>query len=430
MNRRRFLRFAGLASGSLAWGSLAGCLGTGRLDAPGMIDRPDLSEGPAWPTFGSDAANTGHDPDASGPTDDASIVWEFDAGSPTANTPPVVVGDAVYTGSSGTGGNLWALDAESGDRYWEFETDGWVNHAPAVADGTVFVGTDGQTVHAVDARSGDERWSVDLGRDLHDSSPTVVDGTVFVGTAGDSPATVSGDEDEDEVNRAGMVVALDADTGGTRWSFEVSDWISTTPAVAEGRVYFGDATGRVRALDASTGEEVWSFDAGSKVLSSPALTDGTLYFGANGRLYALDARTGDPHWTFDLRWPTVKSSPAVAGGTVFVGCHGGGGCRLVPDDETCDAPDETGSLHAVDADLGAEEWRYDVERDVRSSPAVADGIVYLGCAGGASAVRAADGREAWRVEFGSYVDSSPAVADGRVFVNCSDGKVYALGDSQ
>jgi outer membrane protein assembly factor BamB len=258
----------------------------------------------------------------------------------------------------------------------------------------------------------------------------VVDGTVFVGTAGDSPATVSGDEDEDEVNRAGMVVALDADTGGTRWSFEVSDWISTTPAVAEGRVYFGDATGRVRALDASTGEEVWSFDAGSKVLSSPALTDGTLYFGANGRLYALDARTGDPHWTFDLRWPTVKSSPAVAGGTVFVGCHGGGGCRLVPDDETCDAPDETGSLDAVDADLGAEEWRYDVERDVRSSPAVADGIVYLGCAGGASAVRAADGREAWRVEFGSYVDSSPAVADGRVFVNCSDGKVYALGDSQ
>jgi outer membrane protein assembly factor BamB len=117
---------------------------------------------------------------------------------------------------------------------------------------------------------------------------------------------------------------------------------------------------------------------------------------------------------------------AVADGTVYVGCHGSAGCRVVPDDDTCDPPDETAALHAVDADLGAPEWRYDVEADVRSAPAVADGVVYLGCADGVSAVRVGDGSEAWRVELGSDVDSSPAVANGRVFVNCSDGTVYAL----
>ena len=356
------------------------------------------------------------------------MVWQFDAGSPTANTSPVVVGEAVYTGSSGTGGNLWALDAATGDERWEFETEGWVNHAPAFADGTVYVGTDGQVFHAVDARTGEEQWTIHLGRDLRDSSPTVVEDTVYVGTAGDSPATVSGENDEDEVDKTGKLVALDAATGETQWSFEVADWISTTPAVVGGRVYFGEKTGHVRALDAETGEQAWSFEAGSQVFSAPTVSNGTLYFGAGGRLYALDPETGDPHWTFDLRRPNVKSSPAIADGTVYVGCSGGVACLESSEDDTCESPDHTARLYAVDADHGAEEWRYDVERDVRSSPAVADGVVYLGCAGGVSAVRVADGSEAWRVDFGSYVDSSPAVADGRVFVNCSDGNVYALGE--
>jgi outer membrane protein assembly factor BamB len=423
MKRRRFLRLAGLA-GLAGGGSVSGCIDAGRFGTPETNGRPDPSEGTAWPAFGYDRANTGHNPNVSGPTDDAEVVWQFDAGSPTANTSPVVVGDTIFTGSSGTGGNLWALDAGSGEEQWEFETEGWVNHAPAFADGTVYVGTDTQAFHAVDARTGEEQWTAYLGRDLHDSSPTVVEDTVYVGTAGDSSPAASADDDTD---RGGSLVALDAGTGETRWSFEVADWISTTPAVVGGRVYFGDDTGHVRALDADTGEEVWSYATAGRIPSSPTVANGTLYFGANGMLYALDLETGDPHWTFDLEWPGVKSSPAVADGTVYVGCSGGVACPETSDD-TCEDPDYTANLHAVDADHGAEEWTYDIERDVRSSPAVADGVVYLGCAGGVSAVRVADGSEAWRVDFGSYVDSSPAVADGQVFVNCSDANVYALGE--
>ncbi|WP_162224569.1 outer membrane protein assembly factor BamB family protein [Halorussus amylolyticus] len=419
MNRRSLLRFVGVGAGV----ATGGCLATDGFGGGNTTAADADSPGEAgWTTFGYDRANTGHAPDVSGPTDDVSVVWTFETGSPTANTSPIVVGDTVYTGSSGTGGNLHALDAETGERRWEFETDGWVSHAPAFADGSVYVGTDGQQFVAVDAETGERRWETDLGHDLHDSSPTVADETVYVGTAGDSPAVVS---DDDEVDRSGALFALDADTGDTRWAFEVSDWISTSPAVVGGRVYFGDDDGHVRALDAETGEERWSFEVNRSVFSSPTVSNEILYFGAVGTLFALDAETGDPNWTFDLDWPSVRCSPAVAEGTVYVACHGNVAC---PEDDTCDPPDATAKLYALDADHGAETWSYDIERDVRSSPAVADGVVYLGCASGVSAVDAESGSEAWRVEFDDYVDSSPAVADGRVFVNCSDGNVYALGE--
>ena len=58
---------------------------------------------------------------------------------------------------------------------------GSVVSSPAVADATVYVGgTDGR-VHAIDARSGDARWTFRAGAGIV-SSPAVADGVVYVGT--------------------------------------------------------------------------------------------------------------------------------------------------------------------------------------------------------------------------------------------------------
>jgi outer membrane protein assembly factor BamB len=40
----------------------------------------------------------------------------------------------------------------------------------------------------------------------------------------------------------------------------------------------------------------------------------------------------------------------------------------------------------------------------------------------------ADGRERWSYEIGEPVASSPAVAGGMVFVGCDDGGLYAFGE--
>ena len=51
--------------------------------------------------------------------------------------------------------------------------------------------------------------------------------------------------------------------------------------------------------------------------SSPAVAGGMIYIGSlDGRLYALDARTGQEKWSFKTDGD-VYSSPAVAGGVVY-----------------------------------------------------------------------------------------------------------------
>jgi outer membrane protein assembly factor BamB len=50
-----------------------------------------------------------------------------------------------------------------------------------VAGGLVVFGTINDTLHAVDATSGERAWIFEIGDDV-DSSPAVVDGTVFVGS--------------------------------------------------------------------------------------------------------------------------------------------------------------------------------------------------------------------------------------------------------
>jgi len=65
---------------------------------------------------------------------------------------------------------------------------------------------------------------------------------------------------------------------------------------------------------------------------------------------------------------------------------------------------------------------------VDSSPAVADGKVYVGSYDNKTyCLNASTGAKIWSYTTGSCVVSSPAVADGKVYVGSLDGKVYAFG---
>ncbi|RZB13734.1 hypothetical protein StrepF001_42475 [Streptomyces sp. F001] len=64
---------------------------------------------------------------------------------------------------------------------------------------------------------------------------------------------------------------------------------------------------------------------------------------------------------------------------------------------------------------------------MHSSPAVANGIVYIGSGDGRIyALNAASGNVRWTYETGDVVWSSPTVADGIVYIGSIDHRVYAL----
>ena len=61
-----------------------------------------------------------------------------------------------------------------------------------------------------------------------------------------------------------------------------------------------------------------------------------------------------------------------------------------------------------------------------SSPAVANGVVYVGSVDGKLyAYHATTGALLWSATTGSYINSSPAVANGMVYVGSADQNLYA-----
>ena len=107
----------------------------------------------------------------------------------------------------------------------------------------------------------------------------------------------------------------------------------------------------LRALDAATGALRWEFDAEFGVDSAPAVAGGLVYFGADHSLFAVDAASGERRWGLEL--PFRVGSPAVANGIVYVG-----------------------SVQAFDARRGWRRLQFRAYGRIASSVAVADTTVY------------------------------------------------------
>ena len=86
-------------------------------------------------------------------------------------------------------------------------------------------------------------------------------------------------------------------------------------------------------------------------------------------------------------------------------------------------------VYALNASTGALLWSYTTGGRVNSSPAVANGVVYVGSLdNNVYALNASTGAKLWSYTTGGPIYySSPAVANGMVYVGSLDGKVYAFG---
>ena len=82
--------------------------------------------------------------------------------------------------------------------------------------------------------------------------------------------------------------ALDAATGDVRWSFDANGPISGSATVIGGVVYFSTLKQRTYALDATTGRLLWSFPDGAY---TPAVAvKGRLFLVGFGIIYEMVPR--------------------------------------------------------------------------------------------------------------------------------------------
>jgi outer membrane protein assembly factor BamB len=236
-------------------------------------------------------------------------IWKRN-GAPIESS-PLLVHNTLYYGSWDH--RVHAVDARTGRQRWSFETDDQVNTSPAYWRGRIYAATDGGSVYALGARTGRMRWHASShsqfgSREFFYATPTIAHGRVYIG------------------NTDGTMYVFGAHTGKLRWARPLGSYIYTGAAVWRRFVYVGTYDGSVYALDAATGDVKWQRSAPAAVHGAPTVMDGIVYFstcsscgasaqrsvkrGPDGTI-GFDARTGHRLWRFQ---DGKYANPVVADG--------------------------------------------------------------------------------------------------------------------
>ncbi len=246
------------------------------------------------------------------------------------------------------------------------------------------------------------------------SSPAVADGRVYIGEAHGGL-----------FSSGGSVYALDLRTGKQLWRTDVAQQVFSSPAVAGDKVLVGeglhqDSDSALRCLDARTGTVLWKLQTKSHVESSPYVVGDRVYVGAGGDgVYCAKLATGKVVWHHT--GPHVDVAPVVVEGRVYAGS---GYDEII--------------VFCLDARTGKRLWEQTTPYAAWGVPSVAHGMVFAAAGTGdfvASAERPAgvalcyatfNGKEQWRRTLPDGIFTALAAAHGLVHLGCRDGHLYAL----
>lgn len=221
------------------------------------------------------------------------------------------------------------------------------------------------------------------------SSPKLADGRVVYGC------------------RDGHLYAVDKD-GAVKWEFDSGSGIGATPAVHGGRVYCGNYAGQAFALEAGNGKLRWSVELGARLVASPVTDKKRVFFASqNGELVALNQKSGKVAWQHSIGGK-LRVTPLVTGKEILI-------------------PDSEGQLLCLESGSGALRWTYQAGSQVTSSPVRHQDLVLFGSKdGNVHAIGLKDGGQRWMQKTRGTVAATPALGRDFLFVGSGDKKVYAL----
>ncbi|MFC6953429.1 PQQ-binding-like beta-propeller repeat protein [Halorubellus litoreus] len=299
-SRRRVLATAGTAllGGCSAFSGDDGDSDGSTMPAPFLVEPGD------WAHPGHGPGNARRAPGDAAPrqfSDGATWRRSLSASTVDSVAPPVVADGVAYVAFVGLDrgtefARLVALDLDTGAVRWTVEVSGTAYAgAPRVAGETVLWRGGADTLYALHAADGSERWTW---RVRNHVEPVVARGLALV--------TVPAEAGEG----AEELVAVDVRDGDAVWTRREAErgWI---PHAADDERFYvtrtveGDGAGALLALDPRTGENAWSAGGvaprslvvgGGRAFSSIAASEGS-------ELLALGASDGDSAWS---RSPPVE----------------------------------------------------------------------------------------------------------------------------
>lgn len=340
-----------------------------------------------WPTYRGDDQRTGSCGNVSGPGT-GEVLWSLQTKDLSIPGSPAVVGDTVYFSS---GPYIYAVDRFNGSVRWTYETDGGIGSSPAVVNGTLFIGSGDGYVYALETADGTLDWRTKIGKRAG-VSPAVQDGRVYTGPGGP------------------RIVALNASTGEELWDTSTAESVTVTPAIWKDRVLVGDRGETFYSLGAENGSIQWTKDLDGAVRGSPSLEAGKVFTPSGvGWLHALDPRTGEAEWERDFGFDVLTiNTPAVK-------------------DQALVATTTGDHVLSVNVSDGTTRWNQTWQRSFAADAAIGPGTVYVAeHSGTIRALNASTGEQAWSLSPTPLIRSSPTLADGILYVGSDDFEFFAI----
>jgi outer membrane protein assembly factor BamB len=331
--------------------------------------------------------------------------------------------------------------------------------APVVEGGRLYVMDTAAVVHALDAASGREFWSANLGA-TGEGKDVVWGGGVSVEN-GFVYAT----------NGLGDVAALNAADGKIIWKKRPAGPLRGAPSIGNGNIYVMSSDNQIIALNVTSGEVEWTESGATELagiygVGAPAVGQGTVVAGfssgeinayryENGRVLWGDALSRTSASTSVSSLTDIDASPVIDRGRVFAVGQGG---RMISVDLSTGQRLWEINLAGISTPWVAGEWVFVVTDDARllcvsrgsgkvrwvsqlpryrkekkkadpvnwTGPILAGGRLILASSQGELInVSPADGHIQSTVKIGSAVYLPPIVANNMLYILDNDGHLTA-----
>ncbi|HET7114125.1 MAG TPA: PQQ-binding-like beta-propeller repeat protein [Pyrinomonadaceae bacterium] len=271
------------------------------------------------------------------------VVWSAQLPGQFAFTSAPTVRDGViYTGGAGSGGTVYAVNANTGALLWTSSVLNGDYSSPAVTSDGVYVSYACPNVYKLDPATGAKIWHYAPGCSggggktpafyndrlyVRDSTGTIHDS--FTGalignfTAKNTPA-FSGSrgfflDGPNFFGSFGTLRARDVDTNTVLWSFAGDGSLQSAVLVVNDYVYVGSALGKLYAVNAATGQQAWVTTAGTSIpyvdehnVSQPttsfAAGEGLLVVPTSTTLVAYEGDTAPPTVTWGNQTPAANGA--------------------------------------------------------------------------------------------------------------------------
>jgi outer membrane protein assembly factor BamB len=335
---------------------------------------------------------------------DLEVIWQENIGKHNGDNLDIFhIEDFLYVATSN--GTIKKIDSNNGNKFWEKKFNVNLTSGIAGDDENLFFSTSDGFLWCMN-HDGELIWKTLLDGEVN-SLPIIYDSKVVV-----------------KLNSY-KIIQLNSKDGSVLWKYQAG--IPPLTYKSEGKlvqsnnvVYLGLPGGKMIAIDSPTGGLVWEsnisrakgatdIERANDITSHPVIDDSVIFgVTTNGDISALDRRNGKTIWTEPI---SSFYGMTFDGSTLFV-TH------------------DTGSIYAINKDVGEIEWRQSAlkHRRIRVGTIIKDYIAFGDYDGYVHFLRIDDGSIVGRIklEDSQILNNIIKIDDSVIVVMTADGDLICL----